>query len=290
MKKLSIILFLFCSAVLVSCEEELLVYDNVSAQSFVQLAASAVDLPVPLEGEETISVPISISTISSSERTVTVSVVEEGTTLDPANYTFTDVIIPANSYSGSFQVTGTNASLVIGEVEAVVFKLDALSTGDFNLSSGTVSVRAFLSCDYEPMQFVGSYAVTGADYEVEVTYDEAADLFRFDNILGVGGVTYAQFTFENSVASVDFKQDLASNFGVLSVHPTLGNVYAVNPSVASGSAGDNISSFRTCDNFINLVFRRQIQDGRFFTAPVDISLTKKNDSESEPEPEPESGE
>lgn len=278
MKKLSIILFLFCSAVLVSCEEELLVYDNVSGQGFLQFETTRADLPVPLEGDETISVPVSVSTISSSERTVTVSVVEEGTTLSAANYSFTNAVIPANSYTGTFQVTGRNADLVIGEVETVVFKLEGLSSGDVNVDSKTVTVSAFLSCDYEPEKFVGTYTANGT-YEVVVTYDEDAELFRFDNLFERGGITYATFTFENSVASVDFQQDRASNFGVLYVHPTLGNVYAVNPSVASGNVGDNISSFRTCDNFIDLRFRRQIQDGRFFSGTVQVSLIKMSDSE-----------
>jgi hypothetical protein len=290
MKKLSIILFLF-SAVLVSCEPERPMYDNQGGQSFIQFESTTIDLPVPRTGEETISIPISVSTISSSARTVTVSVVQDESTLDAANYSFSsEVTIPANSYMGMLEVTGTNANLVVGEVETITFKIDGFSTGDFSLGAETVTVNTFLSCAYDPMEFVGTYAANEAGYcdgcyQVEVSYDAEADLFRFDNLYETGGVTYIRFAYENSIASVDFRQDRTTNFGVLYVHPTLGNVYAVNPSLASGNQSSNISSFRTCDTFINLYFRRQIQDGRFFTGTNQISLTKIDGGDEEDEEE-----
>lgn len=279
MKKLSIILFLF-SAVLTSCDPERPMYDNIGGQALIQFEGSSFDLPVPRTGEMTISIPISVSTVSTGDRKVTVSLVPDGTTLDAANYGFTsEVTIPANSYSGMLEVTGTNANLVIGEVETITFKLDGLSVGDFNINTDTVTVNVFLSCAYDPMEFVGTYAANEEGYcdgcyEVEVTYDAETDLFRFDNLYETGGVTYIRFAYENSIASVDFKQDRSTNFGVLYVHPSFGNVYAVNPSVASGNTSSNISSFRTCDTFIDLYFRRQIQDGRFFGGTPHISLTK----------------
>jgi hypothetical protein len=274
MKKLSIILFLF-SAVLVSCEPEYPMYDNVGGQALVKFEASTVDLPIPRTGTETISIPISVSTISNTDRTVTVSLVPEETTLDAANFSFTGVVtIPANSYTGMLEVTGKNANLVIGEVETITFKIDGLSAGDFSASDATVTVRGFLSCAYDPTEFVGTYSANGGAYEVVVTYDESSKLFLLENLFNGGGETYVAFSYENSIAAVDFKQDRATNFGVLYVTTLYGNIYAVNPSVASGNPASNISTFRTCDNFIDLAFRRQLQDGRFFTGTTRVALTK----------------
>lgn len=276
MKKISIILFLF-SAILTSCEPERVIYDNVSGQSYLKFEETLVDLPVPRTGEETISIPISVSTISTSERRVSVSIVEEETSLDAANYSFSEAVIPANSYIGTLEVTGTNADLAIGEVETVTFQIEDLSVGDFNASPETVTVRAFLSCPYDPLEFVGTYLATREgteDYEVTVTYDEDTELFRIENLYDTGGETYVEFDYTNSVASVNFRPDLSEERGVLYVHSTYGNIYAVNPSVSSGNTSDDISTFRTCDNFIDLFFRRQLQDGRFFTGTTQVSLTK----------------
>lgn len=287
MKKLSIILILF-SAIFISCEPEYPMYDNVGGQSFLRFEASTADLPIPRTGEETIQIPISVSTISSTDRTVTVSVVQDETTLDAANFSFTnEVTIPANSYTGMLEVTGTNVNLVIGEVETITFKIDGLAAGDFNASSGTVRVNAFLSCEFVPSEFVGTYSANEGAYEVEVTYDASTEMFLFENLFDTGGETYATFTYENSIASINFEQDRASNFGVLYTHsnPDYGNIYAVNPSVASGNPSSNTSTFRTCDAFIDLFFRRQLQDGRFFAGTTNVTLTKVVDGEEDEEEE-----
>lgn len=252
----------------VSCDEDVLIYDNVNGQSFLKFETTAESLPIPFTGTETIMVPISVSTISTSDRTVGVSVVAEGTTLESGNYTFSQqVTIPANSYEGMLTVTGTNDNIAIGVNETIVFKIDDLSTGDFNASSNTLTVSAFLNCPYDPQDFVGTYTSNGS-YTVTVTYDATTDLFRFVNLRDRGGDTYARFSYDNSIAAVDFVNDRLTNFGVLEINATFGNVFAVNLSGASQS------TFRTCDQFIYLSFRRQIPDGRFFTALGDETLIK----------------
>lgn len=252
----------------VSCEEDVVIYDNVNGQSFLKFENTAIGLPIPFTGSETVMVPISVSTISSSERTVSVSVVSEDSTLDPANYTFTqEVSIPANSYTGMLSIIGTNANIEIGVLETIVFKIDELSTGNSNASSTLLTVEAFLNCPYNPLDFVGSYTSNGS-YEVQVTYDATTDLFRFINLRNAGGDTYVRFSYPNSVAVVDFVNDRLTNFGVLEINATFGNVFAVNLS------GESLSTFRTCDQFIFLTFRRQIPDGRFFTALGSETLIK----------------
>lgn len=271
MKKYILLLVLSLGTIL-SCEEDLVVFDGVNGQSFVKFESSAVNLPIPFADPLEVNVPISVSTISTVERTVTVSIVPEGTTLDAANYSFnSSVVIPANSYTGNLVITGVNESLVLGDIETIEFKLDTLSVGDSNIDGTTLTVSAFLNCPFDLESFVGTYSANedgycDGCYEVEVSLGTEPNTLIMSNLWEVGGTTTVTLLPDND-NKIDF------TFGeFLYVNSTYGDASTYNPSAVTGSAADNIASFRTCDNYMNLYFRVCVDAGCF--GLVHIQLTK----------------
>jgi len=109
MKKIKklVILLLVCTAF--SCDENVdpILYDNVNGQTGISFLTSFTSVIVPEDGI-TVTVPVQITTVSTSERSFNVSVNEEASTGSSADYVVGDLIIPANEYEGTVSVTFDN--------------------------------------------------------------------------------------------------------------------------------------------------------------------------------------
>lgn len=158
-----IALFVIAIISFTSCEEDVVIYDNVNGQTFVTFNTSSINLPVVFDSSADIEIPIEVSTISDTDRTVNVNVVsgaeDEAT---PAQYNVaSSVTIPANSYVGTLDFTGIDAGIEIGETKTVTLELaDITGSGDANVDPGTLTISMFQVCPVEEDFFIGDYQLT----------------------------------------------------------------------------------------------------------------------------------
>lgn len=118
MKKiLSLILLVFATTVFVSCEDEVTDFDYASFE------AKTIDLGVEQGGEITRDIKVYTSKVTSSDRTVGISVVADMSNADPASYTVApSVTIPAGSNEGVLTVKLKDIGLDTDKT--LVLKLD----------------------------------------------------------------------------------------------------------------------------------------------------------------------
>jgi len=150
---------LVLSLILSSCGDfEPVVYDNVNGQTLAFFDKSTSSLEIVIDDVGSVDVQIGSSTLSSSARTVTVSVVQENTTADPASYSFSpSVTIPANEYFGTLTISGVDNN-VETTAETLTLKLDSVE-GSGITSSATHAVSIFQICPVPATSFVGNYLI-----------------------------------------------------------------------------------------------------------------------------------
>ncbi|WP_405370892.1 hypothetical protein [Nonlabens sp. Asnod2-A12] len=87
-------------ALLASCDEDAVVFDNVNGDTAISFKQTNFETSVPQAGA-TVTVPVEITTISAESRTYNVSVLEAD---DTAAITVGSVVIPADTYEGSLDI------------------------------------------------------------------------------------------------------------------------------------------------------------------------------------------
>ncbi len=144
-------------ALFTSCEEDLIVFDNENGQTYVNFAQSAINLPVVFDSSADLMIPVQVSTISGSDRTVSVTVTETDATAGQFNVAGS-VTIPANSYTGDLAFTGIDDGIEIGETKTVTLQISGIDgAADANIDPGTVTVSMFQVCPVESDFFIGDY-------------------------------------------------------------------------------------------------------------------------------------
>ncbi|MGA9240077.1 hypothetical protein, partial [Robiginitalea sp.] len=164
MKKYIYILFASL-ALLASCEEDLVIYDGETSQTYGRFGSTIVELPVVFDSSAETTIPIELSTLSETDRTVSVELVSTGAEneADPTQYDFpSQVVVPANSYSGDLVFTGIDNGIEIGETKTVTLQITDISGAPDasldGLSSTTISM--FQVCPVESDFFIGDYELT----------------------------------------------------------------------------------------------------------------------------------
>jgi hypothetical protein len=159
------ILFLFAIfGLLVSCEEDLVIFDSERGQTYVRFASSTLELPVVFDSSAEIEIPVQVSTISDTDRTVTVNVVSTGAESEATadQYSFSNTVtIPANSYTGNLVFTGIDAGLEVGETKTVTLEITDISgDADANFDSlSSTRISMFQVCPVGPEFFIGDYVL-----------------------------------------------------------------------------------------------------------------------------------
>lgn len=106
-----------------SCTKDTVVFDNVDGQQAIQFTSKSFNVTVPSEGI-TVTLPVSVTTLSSSDRTFE-AVADESSTGAAASYSIGAVNIPAGSYDGTLDVDLNTASLEDGIAYSLLVKLVA---------------------------------------------------------------------------------------------------------------------------------------------------------------------
>lgn len=130
----------------------------------------------------------------------------------------------------------------------------------------------FLLCPFDIDSFVGVYLANedgycDGCYEVTITKGATENSLILGNLYDVGGDTEITLIPE-SAPSVNF------SFGdYLYTSADFGDGATYNPSAVTGDLNDDISSFSTCSNYMDLYFRLCFDAGCF--PVIHIQLTKK---------------
>ena len=150
------------SVLLTSCGDfEPVVYDGDQTLAFFDNSTSTLEVLVDDMGS--VDIQIGVSTLSSSARTVNISVVEESTTTDASNYSVpTTVTIPANEYFGTLTVTGIDTTLEIS-TETITIQVDSVDGGVGSPAAHSISIYqicpipdGYLLGDYQMMDVVAT--------------------------------------------------------------------------------------------------------------------------------------
>ncbi len=153
MKKHIINFIVACVLLLVSCEHETVIFNE--SQTFVKFDQSSLDLPIIIDGTGSVEVTVSVSSISESERTIALDVVQEGTTAGTDSYTVGSLVVPANSYTGTLTIDGVDNN-VTPEPKTLVVGVP--NNADF-ASDGNLTVSIFQVCPVDETLFTGMYLI-----------------------------------------------------------------------------------------------------------------------------------
>ncbi len=160
MKKLSLLLL---SIVAFSCgEHEDVIYDPNTSTTFAFFSTTSTTMEVYL-GDAPLSeqITVGVSTLSSQDRTVTLSVDEDLSTATVGSYDVDlEVTIPANEYFGTSNVTAITDELTLCTTASVLLKIDSVSDGGV-VSTSAHSVGMTKNENPLPDDFaVGEYTLT----------------------------------------------------------------------------------------------------------------------------------
>ena len=134
------------------------VYDNVNGQTLISFQGNSSDLAVTIDDVGSVDITVEASTVSSSDRTVSISIDPESTA-NPENYSLssTTITIPANEYFGSVTINGVDNS-VDTTAETIILNIDSTSEAS-TLGTSTHTVNIFQVCPVPSDYFVGSYLI-----------------------------------------------------------------------------------------------------------------------------------
>lgn len=263
MKKLSFLYFFAVLTLFVSCEEEQTPDLGVDEQ-WLQFGQQ--NYTVTENSAEPLVVKVFYAADTNPNGvTVNYSVVSD----NPGAYEITPaggtLEIPAGSFEADITITPIDNADTDGNKEI------QLSIDNQDIPVGLVGEGVFShvttvtitdnDCELDMVSFEGTYLAKefgycDGCYEVSVTYDEANDVLVLDNLYETGGTTYIALDNsdpENPAITFRNFNDLGGI--IYPSHPSYGDGYAINPSDLSGDSSDDLSSFRTCDKFMDLYFR-----------------------------------
>lgn len=154
MKKIFYLLFASAVFMFTSCEYEDRVYENSPVLAYFD--GSAATLEVDLGSTNTLDINVGVSTLSTSDRTLSLSVVADDTNATAGMYSFpSTVTIPANAYTGSFTVTGIDDGLTTAGATLTI-QIDGID-GTKEFSTNNFAITLLEVCPVDETLFVGDY-------------------------------------------------------------------------------------------------------------------------------------
>ena len=181
MKKIKLLMLSLIAVAFFGCEKDdanvNTVFDNVNGQTLISFASNASNLAVVIGGTGTVDVVVEVSTISPSDRTVTVAIDPESTAATE-NYTLSSntVTIPANTYAGVLTINGVDNSVEV-DTKTIIINMESTSVESV-LGATTHTVNMFQVCPVGSTFMVGDYLLTdngaenfGIDVLVTISVD-----------------------------------------------------------------------------------------------------------------------
>ena len=160
MKKL-IFLILAVSTVFVSCDEEIVQFDNINGQTLVKFDEPNIkSLPIEINNNGSVDLVLSLSTIATVDRTISISLVSSE--IPDSDFDFNSTItVSAGEYTGIFTVSAVDNGLVVGEDYELVFSLDNIEGSGDNVTfqNDTQTISASIFCPIPSDFMVGEYEI-----------------------------------------------------------------------------------------------------------------------------------
>ncbi|WP_167343213.1 hypothetical protein [Nonlabens sp. SY33080] len=143
---------------IIGCEYEPKVFDGNGDLTLVQFSRSTYDLEIIIDATGELNIPVQSSTVSSTDRTFNVNVVNDGTTAITGSYSVpTSVTIPANEYEGTLTISGNDVAGVDTNAETLIIELE--EGADF-ASGGNAIISVFQICPVPDTFMIGDYTIT----------------------------------------------------------------------------------------------------------------------------------
>lgn len=128
-----------------SCDETPVVFDNVDGQVALQFKTRSFNVSVP-EAGLSVAIPVSVTTVSTAERTFTAAL-GVGSTAPTDSYSISTVTIPAGSYEGTLNVSLKTTSLADGISYTLPIKLIAPEGGAVFNETATIKFNKVVICN-----------------------------------------------------------------------------------------------------------------------------------------------
>jgi hypothetical protein len=128
-----------------SCTGDNVVFDNVNGQEAIQFTKRDYNITVPPAGI-TVTLPVSVTTISTSDRTFQ-AVADETSTGAAASYSIGTATIPAGSYDGTLKVDLNTTTLKDGIAYSLLVKLVAPVDGAAFNNVATIKYNKKVVCN-----------------------------------------------------------------------------------------------------------------------------------------------
>lgn len=211
-----------------ACDEEIgAIFDADNGGTLVAFASPTADLPIEINSTGTLTVPINVTTRSSSDRTFMVSVVD-GSTANPNAYSFSNqVIVPAGQFTGDLVISGVD-DMVETTPESLIL---SISGGD---SSGpNITINVFQVCPVPETFATGMYLLE-ADAPVALFGSQILQPGTVFNVTSSG--------LTRSFNTIDFAADLCGGGPAFDFNISLVCNEVVVPSQPTGGCncgGDN---------------------------------------------------
>lgn len=153
MNKYLKLLSLMVAVILVtsSCDkkDELIVFDNINGQTMIQFSSSTLTLATPAEGYSA-EVNVLVTTVSDVDREITIEVVPQidpdKVSATPDQYTISNLVIPAGSYSGTVTITSNYDNLPENGSTFLTIKLTGLANSSAYVDKGTINAEFYRKC------------------------------------------------------------------------------------------------------------------------------------------------
>jgi len=265
MKKLIIPFILVIALVFQSCEEtQSPIYDGSQTLAYFDGTSATLEVLINETGE--IEIPVNVSTLSSSDRTVTVSVNDATTTATAGQYSFNgSVTIPANTYFSSFTLTGLDDNLDTTGV-TLSLQIDGVDGGVGSPRNYSVTIVEI--CPVAATFAVGDYTLNTLSGGIAAANFAPAMGNGVTVTLAVGGSSterifnvkfYPAFGFANPPVDVSFALSCEETvFGGI-VSPGLSGV-GCGSSIPFGASSNNGAYSAADDSTMTIYYMEDIGD------------------------------
>ncbi|EAS18663.1 hypothetical protein FNJ87_16710 [Nonlabens mediterrranea] len=142
---------------MVSCEADPLIY-NGNSNPLISFSSPTYNLEIVIDATGTLEVPVNSSSLSSTDRTIGVEVVADGTTALAGSYSVpATVTIPANEYNGILTIDGTD---IAGVDTSALNLIISLTPGSGFTTGPDANVNVYQVCPVDETFFTGDYQMT----------------------------------------------------------------------------------------------------------------------------------
>jgi hypothetical protein len=151
------LILILALAFVVSCEEDVLIFDVDNGQTLAKFTASSGLLGTPADGA-TYQVDVQVTTKTDSDRTISIAV-DPSSTATSDQYAISDLVIPAGTYSGTVTITSNFEALPEeGSTTLILNLTDVSGSNDIVFANSTLTLTLFRECP-----------ILGGDWVIEMS-------------------------------------------------------------------------------------------------------------------------